>query len=120
MEDDGSKGVHRRGVKRDEKLSRCVWSTMEEEALLECLREIVHAGWKSDSGFWIGYLDVLEQLLNRTYPNSGLKVDPHISSKIHVWKKTYGCINDMMGCSGFGWNETTDSIDARSEVFENR
>ncbi|KAL0298213.1 UNVERIFIED_CONTAM: hypothetical protein Scaly_3070200 [Sesamum calycinum] len=39
---------------------------------------------------------VLEQLLNKACPNSGLKAEPHISSKIHVWKKTYGCINDMM------------------------
>ncbi|KAL0367509.1 UNVERIFIED_CONTAM: hypothetical protein Sradi_3641000 [Sesamum radiatum] len=37
MEDDGSKGVRRQRVKRDEKVSRRVWSTAEEEALLECL-----------------------------------------------------------------------------------
>ncbi|KAL0399907.1 UNVERIFIED_CONTAM: hypothetical protein Sradi_2334000 [Sesamum radiatum] len=118
MEDDGNKGVRRQGVKRDEKLSRRVWSTAEEEALLECLREIVRTGWKSN-GFRIGYLGVLEQLLNKACPNSGLKADPHISSKIHVWKKTYGCINDMMGRSGFGWNENTNSIEAKNEVFEN-
>ncbi|KAL0396268.1 UNVERIFIED_CONTAM: hypothetical protein Scaly_0075200 [Sesamum calycinum] len=40
-DDDGSKGVRRRGVKQDGKLSRRVWSTAEEEALLEYLREIV-------------------------------------------------------------------------------
>ncbi|KAL0303182.1 UNVERIFIED_CONTAM: hypothetical protein Sradi_6186300 [Sesamum radiatum] len=119
MEDDGSKGLRRRGVKRDGKLSRRVWSTAEEEALLECLKEIVRTGWKSDNGFQTGYLGVLEQLLNKACPNSGLKADPHISSKIHVWKKTYGCINDMMDRSGFGWNETTNSIDGQDEVFEN-
>ncbi|KAK4407799.1 hypothetical protein Sango_0360900 [Sesamum angolense] len=61
----------------------------------------MRTGWKSDNGFRTGYLGVLEQLLNKACPNSGLKAEPHISSKIHVWKKTYGCINDMMGRSGF-------------------
>ncbi|KAL0433435.1 UNVERIFIED_CONTAM: hypothetical protein Slati_2677800 [Sesamum latifolium] len=40
MDDDGSKEVRRRGLNGME-LSRRVWSTAEEEALLECLREIV-------------------------------------------------------------------------------
>ncbi|KAL0399927.1 UNVERIFIED_CONTAM: hypothetical protein Sradi_2336000 [Sesamum radiatum] len=48
-----------------------------------------------------------------------LKAEPHISSKIHVWKKTYGCINDMMGRSGFGWNPTTNTIDVKDEAFDN-
>ncbi|KAL0434814.1 UNVERIFIED_CONTAM: hypothetical protein Sradi_0189300 [Sesamum radiatum] len=69
MDDDATKGVRRRGVKRDGKLSRRVWSTAEEEALLECLREIVRTDWKSENGFRTGYLGVLEQLLNRSCPN---------------------------------------------------
>ncbi|KAL0295081.1 UNVERIFIED_CONTAM: hypothetical protein Sradi_6853500 [Sesamum radiatum] len=119
MDDDASKGVRRRGGKRDGKLSRLVWSTAEEEALLECLREIVRTGWKSDNGFRTGYLGVLEQLLNKACPNSGLKAEPHISSKIHVWKKTYGCINDMMVRSGFGLCQTTNTIDIKDDVFDN-
>ncbi|KAL0410633.1 UNVERIFIED_CONTAM: hypothetical protein Slati_3653000 [Sesamum latifolium] len=74
MDDDASKGVRRRWVKRDGKLSRRVWSTAEEEALLECMREI---------------------------------------------KKKYGCINDMMGRSGFGWNPTTNTIDTKDDAFDN-
>ncbi|KAL0289186.1 UNVERIFIED_CONTAM: hypothetical protein Scaly_2709600 [Sesamum calycinum] len=97
MDDDASKGVRRRGGKRDGKLSRLVWSTAEEEALLECLREIVRTGWKSDNGFRTGYLGVLEQLLNKACPNSGLKAEPHISSKIH----------------------TTNTIDIKDDVFDN-
>ncbi|KAL0293675.1 UNVERIFIED_CONTAM: hypothetical protein Sradi_6924300 [Sesamum radiatum] len=119
MDDNASKGVRRRGGKRDGKFSRLVWSTAEEEALLECLREIVRTGWKSDNGFRTGYLDVLEQLLNKACPNSRLKAEPHISSKIHVWKKTYGCINDMMVRSGFGLCQTTNTIDIKDDVFDN-
>ncbi|KAL0445979.1 UNVERIFIED_CONTAM: hypothetical protein Slati_1725800 [Sesamum latifolium] len=119
MNDDASKGVRRRGVKWDGKLLRRVWSTAEEEALLECLREIVRTNWKSENSFRMGYLGVLEQLLDRSCPNSGLKAEPHISSKIHVWKKTYRCINDMMGRSGSGWNPTTNIIDVKDNVFDN-
>ncbi|KAL0360887.1 UNVERIFIED_CONTAM: hypothetical protein Sradi_3773200 [Sesamum radiatum] len=54
-----------------------------------------------DNGFRTGYLGVMEQLLNRSCPNSELKAEPHISSKIHVWKNKYWCNNDMMGHSGF-------------------
>ncbi|KAL0430546.1 UNVERIFIED_CONTAM: hypothetical protein Sradi_0680600 [Sesamum radiatum] len=119
MDDDASKGVRRRGVKWGGKLSRRVWSTVEKEALLECLREIVRTGWKSDSGFRTGYLGVLEQLLNRSCSNNRLKAEPHISSKIHVWKKMYGCINDMMDRSGFSWNPTTNTIDVKDDAFDN-
>ncbi|KAL0434937.1 UNVERIFIED_CONTAM: hypothetical protein Sradi_0201600 [Sesamum radiatum] len=119
MNGDGSKRVRRRGVKWDGKLSRLVWFTAEEEALLEYLRGIVRTGWKSENGFWTGYLGVLEQLLNRTCPNSETKEEQHISSKIHVWKKAYDCINDMMGRSGFGWNQTTNTIDVKDDIFDN-
>ncbi|KAL0328121.1 UNVERIFIED_CONTAM: hypothetical protein Scaly_2244700 [Sesamum calycinum] len=67
----------------------------------------------------VGWEGVLEQLLNKACPNSGLKAEPHISSKIHVWKKTYGCINDMMGRSGFGWCQTTNTIDVKDDIFDN-
>ncbi|KAL0308911.1 UNVERIFIED_CONTAM: hypothetical protein Sradi_5833400 [Sesamum radiatum] len=96
MDDDASKRARRREVKRDGKLSRRVWSTAKEEVSLEYLRETIRTGWKSDNGFRSGYLGVLEILLNKACPNSGLKAEPHLSSKIHVWKKTYGYINDMM------------------------
>ncbi|KAL0435122.1 UNVERIFIED_CONTAM: hypothetical protein Sradi_0220100 [Sesamum radiatum] len=51
--------------------------------------------------------------------NSRLKAEPHISFKIHAWKKTYECINDMMRRSGFGWNPTTNTIDVKDDAFDN-
>ncbi|KAL0445076.1 UNVERIFIED_CONTAM: hypothetical protein Slati_2230300 [Sesamum latifolium] len=105
MDTNGSIGGRRRGAKTYGKASRRIWSTVEEEALLECLRDIVRSGWKCDNGFRTGYLTMLEQLLRKKYPESDLKSDPHISSKIHVWKRTYACIFDMLAKSGFGWNE---------------
>ncbi|KAL0329176.1 UNVERIFIED_CONTAM: hypothetical protein Sradi_4904300 [Sesamum radiatum] len=34
-------------------------------------------------------------------------------------KKTYGCINDMIGRTGFGWCQTTNTIDVKDDVFDN-
>ncbi|KAL0346489.1 UNVERIFIED_CONTAM: hypothetical protein Scaly_1664900 [Sesamum calycinum] len=61
------------------------------------------------------YIDVHVKAEDR----ARLKAKPHISSKIHVWKKTYNCINDMMGRSGFGWCQTTNTIDVKDDVFYN-
>ncbi|KAL0458156.1 UNVERIFIED_CONTAM: hypothetical protein Slati_0442800 [Sesamum latifolium] len=119
MDTDGSIGGCRQGAKTYGKASRCIWSSQEEEVLLECLRDIVRSGWKYDNGFRTGYLSTLEQLLRKKCPESGLKSDPHISSKIHVWKRTYACISDMLARSGFGWNEAMQMIVVSDEVFDN-
>ncbi|KAL0313667.1 UNVERIFIED_CONTAM: hypothetical protein Scaly_2912600 [Sesamum calycinum] len=47
-----------------------------------------------------------------------LKSDPHISSKIHVSKQTYGSLSDMMGQRDFSWNETSQMIVVSDNVFE--
>ncbi|KAL0458770.1 UNVERIFIED_CONTAM: hypothetical protein Slati_0504200 [Sesamum latifolium] len=46
--------------------------------------------------------------------------EPHINSKIHVWKKFYSTLVSMMGKSGFGWDDsrcmiTVDSQDVWDE-----
>ncbi|KAL0453573.1 UNVERIFIED_CONTAM: hypothetical protein Slati_1335400 [Sesamum latifolium] len=119
MYTNGSIGGRRRGAKTYGKALRRIWSTQEEEALLECMRDIVSSGWKCDNGFRTGYLDMLEQLLRKQCPESDLKSDPHISPKIHVWKRTFACITDMLARSGFGWNESMQMIVVSDEVFDN-
>ncbi|KAL0301838.1 UNVERIFIED_CONTAM: hypothetical protein Sradi_6460600 [Sesamum radiatum] len=118
MDTDGSIGGRRPGAKNYSKVSQRFWSTQEEENLLDCLRDIVGSGWKCDNGFRIGYLDMLEQLLRKKCSKSGLKSDPHISSKIHVWKKTHTCIIDILVRSGVGWNKTTQMTIVSDEVFD--
>ncbi|KAL0395311.1 UNVERIFIED_CONTAM: hypothetical protein Slati_4497300 [Sesamum latifolium] len=78
----------RRGAKTYGKGSQRIWSTQENEALLECLRDIVRSGWKCDNGFQTCYLE------------------------------TYACITDMLARSGFGWNETTQMIVVSNEVLD--
>ncbi|KGN61713.1 hypothetical protein Csa_006361 [Cucumis sativus] len=63
------------------------WTTIEEEALVECLLQLVEeGGWRADNGtFKIGYL---------------------VQLRVKILKKQYTAIVEMMGptYSGFGWN----------------
>lgn len=90
--------------------ARKTWTTQEEQQLILELKEAISRGWKSDNGFKTGYLGVLEQHMAQHFPNTDIKADPHISSKIHVWKKNYGSLSKMTSMSGFGWNDTAHMI----------
>ncbi|KAL8557281.1 hypothetical protein ACS0TY_004642 [Phlomoides rotata] len=65
-----------------------------------------------------GYLLLLENAMSLKFQGTDLKGDPHINSKIHVWKKQYTCLKSMLGVSGIGLNGTTYHIDALPEVWE--
>ncbi|KAL8511842.1 hypothetical protein ACS0TY_018323 [Phlomoides rotata] len=97
---------------------RRVWTYIEERELVNALKELVVKGHKCDNGFKIGYLMLLENMLANKFPGTNLKGDPHINSKIHVWKKQYNCLKTMLGNSGIGLNCTMYRIDAMPEVWE--
>ncbi|KAL8504180.1 hypothetical protein ACS0TY_022783 [Phlomoides rotata] len=96
---------------------RRVWTYMEEKELVCALKELVVKGHKCDNGFRSGYLNLLENSIASKFPGTDLKGDPHINSKIHVWKKQYACLKLMLGVSGIGLNSTTFRIDALPEVW---
>ncbi|KAL8492686.1 hypothetical protein ACS0TY_024034 [Phlomoides rotata] len=52
------------------------------------------------------------------FQGTDLKGDPHINSKIHVWKKQYACLKAMLGVFRIGLNSSTYHIDALPEVWE--
>ncbi|KAL8553276.1 hypothetical protein ACS0TY_001808 [Phlomoides rotata] len=106
-----------RGRKRLVSSSRRVWTFVEEKELVSALKELVVRGLKCDNGFKSGYLNILENTLASKFPGTDLKGDPHINSKIHVWKKQYACLKSMLGVSGIGLNSTTFHIDALPEVW---
>ncbi|KAL8471374.1 hypothetical protein ACS0TY_028869 [Phlomoides rotata] len=53
--------------------------------------------------------------MRRIIPNTDLVAAPHINSKIHVWKKEYGALSDLLSKSGIGWNSTTSMIEVEDE-----
>ncbi|XP_073128970.1 uncharacterized protein [Henckelia pumila] len=105
-----------RGTKSEK--TRRTWSVREEEALIESLKTAVHRGFKSENGFRCGYLSFLETELAKVFSGSNIRANPHIISKIHVWKKTHGSLMSMLSRSGIGWNETEKMIDASNDAWE--
>ncbi|KAL8496386.1 hypothetical protein ACS0TY_020192 [Phlomoides rotata] len=48
-------------------------------------------------------------------PGTDILANPHINSKIHVWKKDYGSLFDVLSKSGIGWNCSTHTLDILDE-----
>ncbi|KAL8487191.1 hypothetical protein ACS0TY_023745 [Phlomoides rotata] len=104
---DGEKGKTTRG--------RRTWSKIEEDALIMCLTDIVNNSWKADNGFKPGFQRELEKGMRKRLPGIDLVANPHINSKIHVWKKEYESLFDLLSKSGIGWNCITNTIDVLDE-----
>ncbi|KAL0413105.1 UNVERIFIED_CONTAM: hypothetical protein Sradi_1512200 [Sesamum radiatum] len=106
-EEDTSRQTRRRSSLKDKGLTRRTWTVREEEVLINDLRSLVASGWKCDNGFRTGYLAQVEAFMLRAIPNCDLRAEPHITSKIQVWKRQYSSIVGMMSKSRFGWDEST-------------
>lgn len=100
-------------------IQRKVWTTQEELELIVGLKELVARGWKCDNGFKTGYLVALEQHLRSRIPETDIKSDPHIHSKIHVWKRQYGSLSTMLSRSGFGWNDAANVLEVADDQVWN-
>ncbi|KAG8387772.1 hypothetical protein BUALT_Bualt02G0056000 [Buddleja alternifolia] len=90
---------------------RRIWTKPEEDVLVQSLKEIISTGWKADNGFRVGYLNVLQDKIMRAFLRTDLRVNSHISSKMHSWKKQYNSLYTIFGGTGVKWNPTTKMID---------
>ncbi|KAL8500762.1 hypothetical protein ACS0TY_020373 [Phlomoides rotata] len=91
------------------------WTRVEEDALINCLTDIVNDGWKAENGFKAGFQRELEKGMRKRLPGTNIVANPHINSKIHVWKKEYNALSDILSKSGIGWNSTTSMIEVEDE-----
>ncbi|KAG8377496.1 hypothetical protein BUALT_Bualt08G0039000 [Buddleja alternifolia] len=95
------------------------WIKREEAILAYALKELVARGWKCDNGFRTGYQGHLEQAMHQAFPGTDIRAEPHINSRLTVWKKNYGSINTMLSRSGFASN-TSKTVDVSSDqVWDN-
>ena len=110
MEVGGSSNDHSR------KVVRRTWTRDEEEALLTILEDVVARGQRCDTGsFKSGTINMIERSLSDMCPQSGLKDNSHMESKLRKWKKQYGMVYDMLNKSGFGWNDTLKCVEVDSD-----
>ncbi|KAL8523454.1 hypothetical protein ACS0TY_013420 [Phlomoides rotata] len=53
--------------------------------------------------------------MRKLMPETDIVANPHINLKIHVWKKEYGALSNLLSKSGIGWNSTTSMIEIEDE-----
>ncbi|KAL8456468.1 hypothetical protein ACS0TY_034617 [Phlomoides rotata] len=70
---------------------------------------------RAENGFRAGFQRELEQGMRQKLPWTDIVANPHINSKIHVWKKEYGTLSDILSKSGIDWNCTTSMIEVEDE-----
>ncbi|KAL8507055.1 hypothetical protein ACS0TY_017803 [Phlomoides rotata] len=92
------------------------WTKVEEDALIQCLTDIVTEVWKAENSFRAGFQRELEKGIRKLLPGTDIVATPHINSKMHVWKKEYGAVSDLLSKSGIGWNSTTSMIEVEDEA----
>ncbi|KAG8390739.1 hypothetical protein BUALT_Bualt01G0114900 [Buddleja alternifolia] len=97
------------------KSTRRCWTPDEEKVLANALRDLLVRGYKADNGFKSGYQMLLEQAMVQAFPGTNIRADPHINSRITVWRKNYATISTLQSRSGFGWNDATNMITVESE-----
>uniref|UniRef100_M1DAZ1 RNase H family protein n=1 Tax=Solanum tuberosum TaxID=4113 RepID=M1DAZ1_SOLTU len=91
--------------------TRRTWTAAEERTLIDGLKELCVNGWRGDNGtFKPRYLKELECYLCEHHPNSGLKGEPHVLSKIRYWKKCYASIAMLKSRSGLGFQYSDGAI----------
>ena len=76
--------------------ARCSWSDREKAALIHVFKELVATGWKSDNGFRGGYLKMAEEWLQKEFPRTDIKANPHIQSKLIALKKNYNLLAKIL------------------------
>nr|KAJ0192107.1 hypothetical protein LSAT_V11C800452000 [Lactuca sativa] len=98
-------------------------TTKEDAKLIEALLEL-HVSGKyggANNGFKPGYLKAVQQLLDVSLPNFGLKAEPHIKLRMKIWKNHFNIVHDMVygtKTSGFGWDTDKCCVTANVEVWD--
>ncbi|KZV42608.1 hypothetical protein F511_19946 [Dorcoceras hygrometricum] len=98
--------------------TRSTWTPREEDVLITSLKDVITKGWKSENGFKAGYVTLLDSAMHAALPGTDLRGNPHINSKVHVWKKTYGTLVTLLGKSGVGWNDTDNTVEETDETWD--
>ncbi|KAL8481050.1 hypothetical protein ACS0TY_027547 [Phlomoides rotata] len=98
--------------------TRHAWTPVEEGVLVELMKELVTKGWKTENGFKPGYLLKLESEMLKKILGTDLRANPHITSRITIWKKFHGSLQTTLnGNSGIGFNPTTGLLEYHDECW---
>ncbi|KAL0313989.1 UNVERIFIED_CONTAM: hypothetical protein Sangu_2243300 [Sesamum angustifolium] len=98
------------------------WKYEEDAKLVEALLDMVNIGaYKAKNGFKHGYLNYVEEKIQVSLSNSGLKAKPHIESKIKTLRRDFHIVYNMLNgpnTSGFGFDPIKKCVTAEKVVWE--
>ena len=94
------------------------WRKVEEDALIKVMLAEFSDKWSADNGFKPGFFSLVEKQLEKVFPESHLKVEPHIESKVKYWRQTYNKVFDILQLSGFGWDHTNKKVEVVPTVWD--
>jgi len=74
------------------------WKEEEDDALIEVLKDLVNGGmsFKADNGFKPGFLNTVAEKHKAKLPESNLKAQPHVHSRLQHCKGIYNVDHDMV------------------------
>ncbi|KAF7062119.1 hypothetical protein CFC21_068754 [Triticum aestivum] len=76
------------------------------------------SSWKVDTGHKSGYLTYIEKEMAKVLPHADLKADPHIKSKVKIFKKQLSYVLEIMqNSSGFGWDDEKKMVTGYRETY---
>ncbi|KAK9698687.1 hypothetical protein RND81_08G123700 [Saponaria officinalis] len=95
------------------------WSLEEDKALVATLSDLANdPHWKCDNGFRNGYMNRLEEVINKAIPGCGLKALPHIDSRLKMLGTKFRAIIQMLNTSGFKWDDEKHMISVERSVYD--
>ena len=67
------------------------WKEEEDDALIEVLKDLVNGGtsFKANNGFKLGFLNTVAEKLKAKLPESNLKAQSHVCSRLRHFKGIY-------------------------------
>ncbi|KAH7529081.1 hypothetical protein FEM48_Zijuj05G0146300 [Ziziphus jujuba var. spinosa] len=65
--------------------------------------------------FKLGTMVLIEKALEARFPNSGIKGNLHIESRLRYWKKQYGIVFDILNTNGSAWNDVLKCVEVDSD-----
>ena len=98
------------------------WTETEDRKLIEAILDLHNTGkYTAEGGFKSEFFTAMERILLVTLPDSGLKSDPHIKSRVKTLKQNFAIVHDMLcgpNTSGFGYDDMTKCVVAERIVWD--